>query len=76
MNRKILSRPDTEEKRLLTRRGGFQVFERKELPYLIATILLQKLPEGKRNMAECEKVLAETIAALKLVTLDSSELQQ
>ena len=52
------------------------MFERKELPYLIAAMLLQKLPEGKRNMAECEKVLAETIAALKLVTLDSPELQQ
>lgn len=76
MNRKTLSRPDTEEKRLLTRRGGFQVFERKELPYLIAAMLLQELPEEKRNIAECEKVLAETIAALKLVTLDSSELQQ
>lgn len=52
------------------------MFERKELPYLIATILLQKLPEEKRNIAECEKVLTEAIAALKLVTLDSSELQQ
>ena len=52
------------------------MFERKELPYLIAAMLLQKLPEEKRNIAECEKVLAEAIAALKLVTLDSSELQQ
>lgn len=51
------------------------MFERRELPYLIAAMLLQKLPEEKRNIAECEKVLAETIAALKLVTLDSLESQ-
>ena len=51
------------------------MFERKELPYLIAAMLLQKLPEEKRNIAECEKVLTEAMATLKLVTLDSLESQ-
>lgn len=51
------------------------MFERRELPYLIAAMLLQKLPEEKHNIAECEKVLAEAMAALKLVTLDSLESQ-
>lgn len=51
------------------------MFERREPPYLIAAMLLQKLPEEKRNIAECEKVLAEAMATLKLVTLDSLESQ-
>lgn len=49
--------------------------KRSEIPYFIATLLINELSDGNRNVAECEKILKETLDILKSVTLDSSRLQ-
>ena len=45
----------------------------KDLHYIIAGILMKELPEARRNIAECENILALTLEVLKGITLDSSE---
>lgn len=49
--------------------------KRSELPYFIATLLVNELSGSNRNVAECEKILEEALDILKSVTLDSSKLQ-
>lgn len=49
--------------------------KRNEIPYFLATLLVNELSDGNRNVAECEKILNETLDILKSVTLDSSKLQ-
>ena len=46
-----------------------------EIPYFIATLLIKELPDCKRSISECEKILEETLRILKSVTLDNSKLR-
>lgn len=49
--------------------------KRSEIPYFIATLLVNELSDSNRNIAECEKILEEALNILKSVTLDNSKLQ-
>lgn len=42
-----------------------------ELSEMIAWLLLQQLPEGKRNISTCEKILNDALRILKGITLSS-----
>lgn len=43
-----------------------------ELSAYIATLLIRELPEKKRNVHECERILKESLDIIKGVTLDNS----
>lgn len=43
-----------------------------ELSTYIATLLISELPEKKRNIHECERILKESLDIIKGVTLDNS----
>lgn len=44
-----------------------------EIPYHIAALLLEELPEKSRNVSECEKILNDSLKILKGVTLNNLE---
>ena len=43
-----------------------------ELSAYISTLLISELPEKKRNIHECERILKESLDIIKGVTLDNS----
>lgn len=65
----------TRETECVNERSEIVTLKPSELPLYIAVLLMKELPEHKRNVHECEKILNRSLNIIKRVTLDSSILQ-
>lgn len=66
----------TTEYRDSDRKEELENLKEAELSAYIATLLISELPEKKRNVHECERILKESLDIIKGVTLDNSIMRQ